>query len=143
MSTAPTPTITQIAFDDDIDLITAQPIIFDNQYTRFEINNKTKVPGANTVAFNTDYGWKSIPPTISSGVGVGEYVIISIDAVTISEIEEAIEGNNFRIAMHVQAIGEANQSAALISTFRILPEPSSLMLLGIGGVVCLLRRKRV
>jgi len=73
---------------------------------------------------------------------VGEYTLISFDAITISEIQKAIEDDTFRIALHVQAIGSTAQSASLVSVDRpVTPEPSSAFLFSLGMCMLLFRRK--
>ncbi len=118
------------------------------------------LPGGNGLspAFVTTKGFtaRADPPREVNGVNPGEWLEVIIDLKTdlaFSDVITAISngfkrtaelpysGNALRVGLHVQAIGDEEQSDGFILSIP-LPAPLGLALAGLGGVVIISRRAR-
>jgi len=105
-------------------------------------------PGATNAPwfFETDFdfGATSTANSINNGE-TAAFIATFAGTVTFADLESAAEDANFRIAVHVKSLING-QSDAYVSLppdgGGTIPEPSSALLGGIGGLLIVLRRKR-
>lgn len=134
------PTVTKIAFDDEINLLPAPTYSNTPPIVEFHVDNTVNIPGSNNIGFNTTYGFRADPPPTTIGLDPGEQFTVTFGNTSIKELKKAINSGDVRIALHVQQIGENAEDSA--SYVTMVPEPSSVMLIGLAGFAGLLRRKR-
>ena len=83
-------------------------------------------------------------PPYSNGVnniGVGEYVTVTFDLInggTLDDVISEIVDGTLRMGLHVQGFPDGSSESALNEP---VPEPATILLLGIGTLVLLRRRK--
>ncbi|BCU76088.1 PEP-CTERM sorting domain-containing protein [Luteolibacter sp. LG18] len=105
-------------------------------------------PGATNAPwlFDTDFdfGATSTANSINNGE-TAAFIATFSGTVTFADLEQAATDENFRIAMHVKSL-VGGQSDAYVSLppdgGGTIPEPSSALLGGLGGLLMVLRRKR-
>lgn len=144
------PTITDIYFDDSslnllssptiVGSITAPP---DNSVSYSVATPGTgNLPGGNNVGFDESYLFNTNPPPSKNGIDPGEVLTVSFQSSQgYAAILGALNSGDLRIGMHVQEIGTQGASATFVST-QAVPEPGSALLVGVVGVILLVRRRR-
>jgi len=115
------------------------------------------LPGGNGLspAFsaNPDLSAESIGDT-SNGVNPGENIVLGYQIFDIGALSDAIFDGSLRIGMHVRSIGTAGESDAFYTCSILdvpppprdndpIPEPTTLVLLGMGSTFLVLRRRFV
>lgn len=115
----------------------------------------SNMPAANNLdpAFvaNTALSAHAHNPVPSRGLNPGENLVLSYDyLVAPALVGEALLDGTLRLGLHVRSIGDAGESDAFVihpfdtpSTPQApIPEPASVLLLGIGGAMLALRKRR-
>jgi len=128
--------VTSFAFDTG-DIIIMQPITSAD----WAVSNAIAIPGASNIDFDTTFGFKALPPPTSSGINEGEELMIVLMDADLNELVQAMNSGTFRIAMHVQGIGDDAISSSYVT--KVTPEPSVAMMLGLAGVCMILLRRRI
>lgn len=88
----------------------------------------------------------------ADGLNSGENLVLAYDIIDLGGFAEALLNNTFRIGMHVRSIGQGGQSDAFIAKPLELPpppntpqdpvpEPSTLLLLGMGSSFLVMRKR--
>jgi len=105
----------------------------------------SELPGANLIfpAFETSLGFSadSDPPPPSWGVEPGQWlgVLFSLDPNgTPEDVIDELNDGTLRIGLHVQAFGNGGIDS---ESFVNVPEPASMLLLTVGGLTLLRKRK--
>jgi len=127
--------VTSFAFDAGNTII-MQPITSAD----WAVSNAIKIPGANNINFDTTFGFKALPPPTRSGINEGEELMIVLLDADLNELVQAMNSGTFRIAMHVQGIGDDAISSSYVT--KVTPEPSVAMMLGLAGACMVLLRKK-
>jgi len=135
--------ISEIYFDDG-SLLGIADIINDSPYVVFvQDASPPELPGANLInpPFETTAGFlaESVPPPVHRGVGPGEKVGILFDllpAATYQDVINQLYGGSLRIGGHVIGF-ECGGSESFVN----VPEPATIVLFGLGGLVFLRKRK--
>ena len=88
----------------------------------------------------------------SEGLNSGENLVLAYDIANLSGFSDALLNNTFRIGLHVRSIGQGGESDAFIAC-RLdtppdtstpqdpVPEPSTLLLLGMGSSFLVMRKR--
>lgn len=137
--TSTVPTVTKMSFDDDAAILPAPTFANNPPNVAFHTNNSVNIPGSNNIGFDTTYGFSADPPPTTTGIDPGEQFVVTFANLTAAEFANAVENGDLRIATHVQQIGKGDWSASYVTQ---VPEPSSALLVGLGGVLALVRRRR-
>ena len=137
--TSTVPTVTKISFDDNASILPSPTFANNPPNVVFHANNSVNIPGSNNIGFDTTYGFSADPPPTTTGIDPGEQFVVSFANLTADEFAKAVNSGDLRIAMHVQQIGKGDWSASYVTQ---VPEPSSSLLVGIGGILTLIRRRR-
>lgn len=90
------------------------------------------LPQGNSISFDTSYGFVANPSPIINGIDTGETLTFKIN-----ETEQP-----FRVGIHVQSIGQTDLSDTFVAVVPQVPEPTSLSLLGLGGLSLILKRRK-
>ena len=142
-STFGDPSITQIGFDDEFNLISSQPSIINfPPNVEFSIKNSLNISGSNNILFDTKYGFVADPPPVTNGIDIGEYIQIIINDLTEEEFRNGIEKQQIRIAFHIQSIGSNKESAGYVNRRTIVPEPTVILLAIMALTLGLIKRRR-
>ena len=135
--------VTDIYFDDGTllgisQVINSVGVSFTRNATPgdFPERNLLNPPFETTVGFSAD----SDSPVSINGVQPGEMLTIEFDLKVgglLSDVIEEINDGTLRIGLHIQSFPDGS-SESMVN----VPEPASLMLLGLGSLVLARRRKR-
>lgn len=145
--------ITSVYFDNGTVLSMAASPIFDFSGTVVfeQPATPSELPGANLVSpvFET-----TVPPSgpseafsidsaapVSNGIDPGEYVTILFNLQPGFDINDTIAAMNdgsLRIGLHIQSFDDALST----SQSAVTPEPATLLMLGLGSLMAIRRRKR-
>lgn len=145
------PTITNIYFDDSqLGLLSTPAIVgFQIQPPDNSVSYSVgtpgtgALPGGNNVDFEESFSFLTNPPPSKSGIDPGEWLTVSFQSSnSYQDILAALTAGELRIGMHVQEIGTKGLSASFVSTPPV-PEPGGALLLGVVGMIALLRRRRL
>lgn len=145
------PTITNIYFDDSqLGLLSTPAIVgFQIQPPDNSVSYSVgtpgtgTLPGGNNVDFEESFSFLTNPPPSKSGIDPGEWLTVSFQSLSsYQDILAALTAGELRIGMHVQEIGTKGLSASFVSTPPV-PEPGGALLLGVVGMIALLRRRRL
>jgi hypothetical protein len=97
-------------------------------------------PFVATKRFSSD----SDPPIMPNGINQGEELtaFYSVEGgTTVYDIEAEVGQGILRIGFHVQAFGDG-KSAAFVNSLEQVPEPATVLLLGLGCLFFLKKRKK-
>lgn len=141
------PTITNIYFEDSLDLLSSPSIITwtavapDNAVS-YSATSGGNLPAGQNVGFDSDYLFQTNPPPSKNGLDPGESLTVAFQSLgTYSSLLGAINSGDLRIGLHVQEIGPQGTSASFVNV-QAVPEPGGALLLGAVGVILLVRRRR-
>lgn len=142
------PTITNIYFEDSLDLLSSPSIITftavapDNAVSYSVAADGGNLPAGQNVGFDSDYLFQTNPPPSKNGLDPGESLTVAFQSLeTYSDLLGAINSGDLRIGLHVQEIGTRGASASFVNV-QAVPEPGGALLLGAVGVILLVRRRR-
>jgi hypothetical protein len=137
--------VTDIYFDDGTllgisQVINSAGVSFARNATPGDLpeRNLLSPPFETTVGFSAD----SDSPITANGVQSGEMLTIEFDLKAgglLSDVISEINDGTLRIGLHVQSFSDGSSEAMVNNA---VPEPASLMLLGLGSLVLARRRKR-
>lgn len=142
------PTITNIYFEDSLDLLSSPSIISwttvgpDNVVSYSVAGGGGNLPAGQNVGFDSDYLFQTNPPPAKNGLDTGESLTVAFQSLAgFSGVLGAINSGDLRIGIHVQEIGAQGASASFVNV-QAVPEPGGALLLGAVGVILLVRRRR-
>lgn len=130
----PDPVVTKVAFGSDNGTEFVGHIwLLNDLDVEFVRDDNINIPGANNIGFETWAGFSAAPPPTRNGINGGESMTVSMDAQNLDSL---------LIAVHVQAINGGSASYVADPWPGIKPEPSTPLMLALGGAMCLMRRAR-
>lgn len=154
--------IAKIYFDDGGDSLIGNGQVLSPQVNgvlRFSIGGGAppNLPGGNGIGFssNSTLTANAFNPTPQNGVGPGERLILGYDALADpSAVGQALLDGSLRVGLHVRSIGDSGDSDAFVSVpfdfppepqepQNPVPEPSTLILLGMGTSFLVARKRRL
>ena len=87
---------------------------------------------------------ESEPPPSSKGVNPYEFLELGISYDSVSSFSELLQSGEVQVAMHVISIGEYSDTFQNgTNTLTVIPEPTSLLLIGISGTLIAFVRRRL
>ena len=140
-------TVTKIFFHDtNQGFLGAGPatnIDYSNSGIQFTSNNTATFPGGAASGFVVAFGFVAPEPPVTNGLDPGDFVTFSFNGTGTelpeNQILDLFNSGNFRIGVLVQGIGGNDGPSASYVTH--IPEPSAILLSGLGTML-LLRRRR-
>jgi hypothetical protein len=137
--------ITDVYFDDPPPLLGSPGYISSSSGVGFAAGcSPGNLPGGNPYGFTTAYCADSNSPTQQNGVNPTEWLRLSYtlqSGYTLDDVLNAIAESSFQVGIHVQGFANGGSEAAIMGVTPVL-EPASGVLLGIGAVAALVRRRR-
>ena len=119
----------------------------------------TNLPGGNTISFHADWSGDSDPKSTYNGVktsgtmenginNLGEWVSffgLWANSGSFGGLIDALNNSNFRVGLHVQAIGDTGTSDSYVNQLNPVPLPAAVWLFGsaLMGFVVLSNRRKV
>lgn len=130
--------IANIYFD-DTGLLAYNSIINESGTMIYKDPSPAKMPGWNTVtpSFQSSVSFGDSQLSVN-GVNPGESLTINFDLIgstTTTDVINALNNNDLRVGIHLIALPDGTSEAAIN-----VPDPTTFLLLGLGGLV--LKRKR-
>ena len=112
------------------------------QLDDWKVKNTVNISGSNIIDFDTTLGIVADPPPTVNGINSGEELLISfVEVLDLNYFLRSLNNGDVRLAVHVQSIGDSLHSSSYVNV-AIAPEPNSCLLVALGGMFVLLRRKR-
>lgn len=136
--------ITNIYFDDGT-LLGATQSITNGSGTDFAEDGPGNLPSGNEYpgGFNADreFNIGALPPPPANGVnntGAGEWVTIEFELVggTFQDVLDELDSGVLKVGIHIQDFPDGSSESAVH-----VPEPTTILLLGLGGLA-LIRKRR-
>ena len=133
--------VTNIYFDDG-PMIGSTMSIINGLGTDFAEDGPANLPGGNMIGFDADrefnIGAEPAPPANGiNNIGLDEWATVELilDGYTLEDVMTALDSGSLRVGIHIQNFTDGSSESAVN-----IPEPATICLFGLGGLV--LRRKR-
>ena len=140
--------ITDIYFDDDVPLMSWSSFSQMSAGVSFSAGARpSDLPGGENYDFSSDYSYDSESPISHNGINPGEVLGIVFDFTDDSGLDRiiaALDDGSLSVGIHVQGFASGgSESFVSVTATNPVPEPSSLVLFGIGfmGIAGVLRKK--
>lgn len=137
--------LTQIYFDQPSPSIMAMSNMSNSAGVNFQALSNLNLPGGNNFSFVATNGVGARPPVSPNGVNPGEWLKLVFtlnQGSTFASLLTNLATGDLRIGMHVQSIGSNSGSEAFINQQAVVPEPTTMLLLGTGLAAAAARRRR-
>lgn len=111
-----------------------------------ETTNAANFPAGKSLSndFETAYSADAIPPAPFTGIGPGEELTVIMDldeGADFADLLVQLDDKSLRIGVHVIALPDGSSFSAVSDSPCAIPEPATILILGIGSL-CLIRKKK-